>query len=193
MSSGVEPKSNLQPVFRLLDRYAQTPLLRAESEIVRVTRAFVEGHPDCLWRTCLAGHLTGSAWVVDRGRSKTLLTHHRKLGKWLQLGGHADGDGDLARVALREAQEESGLTHLQLAASDPFDLDWHVIPSRNDVPEHLHYDFRFLVEADATEPWKASYESLDLAWVRLDDLPSLNPEESMLRMCRKTRLLARGA
>ena len=78
---------------------------------------FAAAHADCLLRSCVPGHFTGSAWVVDAGRRRTLLTHHRKLGKWLQLGGHADGDADLAAVALREAQEDSGLTGAKLVAT----------------------------------------------------------------------------
>ena len=150
------------------------------------TIQFVSDHVDCLLRSQLAGHLTGSAWVVDGGRTRTLLTHHRKLDLWLQLGGHADGDPDLAAVALREAREESGLTRLRLVSPDIFDLDRHWIPARKDVPAHWHFDLRFLIEAEPGEPLVVSDESHDLAWVELDRVAALNPEESMARMVRKT-------
>jgi 8-oxo-dGTP pyrophosphatase MutT (NUDIX family) len=137
----------------------------------------------------LSGHLTGSAWVLDASRTRTLLTHHRKLDKWLQLGGHADGGPDLAAVALREAQEESGLARLRLLSPAIFDLDRHWIPARKAVPAHWHYDLRFLLEADPAEPLTVTDESHDLAWVNVRDVTSLNPEESMARMVRKTLAL----
>ena len=91
------------------------------------TLDFVRAHPDCLARTCAPGHLTGSAWIVSPDRRRTLLTHHRKLGKWLQLGGHADGDADLLAVALREAREESGLRGLRVVDASLFP----VVPCAN--------------------------------------------------------------
>jgi len=147
---------------------------------------FVETQPDCLRRSCAPGHLTGSAWIVDPTRTRTLLTHHRKLDKWLQLGGHADGDPDLLAVALREAREESGLTRLRVVSPAIFDLDRHLIPARKTEPEHHHYDLRFLIEADPAEPLVVTHESKDLAWVAIADVTALNPEESMARMVRKT-------
>lgn len=136
-------------------------------------------------RARLAGHFTGSAWLVDRTGRRVLLTHHRKLDRWLQLGGHADGDVDLARVALREAEEESGLAGLTLEPG-LFDLDRHWIPERRDVPAHWHYDVRFVVRAGDDEAFVVSEESLDLAWrdVRqLADDPA--SDESVARMSRK--------
>lgn len=111
----------------------------------------------------LAGHFTGSAWLVDRSGARVLLTHHRKLGRWLQLGGHADGDVDLARVALREAEEESGLAGL-VPHPGILDLDRHWIPERGDVAAHWHYDVRYVVQAGEREDFVVSPESFDLAW-----------------------------
>ncbi len=151
------------------------------------TIRFVEAHADCLLRTCAPGHLTGSAWVVNAERWRTLLTHHRKLDKWLQLGGHADGDGDLLAVAEREAREESGLTSVRAVSAEIFDVDRHWIPERKGEPGHYHYDLRFMLVADPREPLAVSSESKDLAWVPLEQVTRLNPEESMARMVRKTR------
>ena len=151
------------------------------------TLRFVETHADCLQRTCVPGHLTGSAWIVSPDRTRTLLTHHHKLDKWLQLGGHADGDGDLLAVALREAREESGLAAVRAVAAEIFDCDRHLIPARGVEPEHYHYDLRFMIEADPAEPLVISNESKDLAWIELARVTALNPEESMARMVRKTR------
>ena len=125
--------------------------------------AFARSHADCCQRTHPPGHFTGSAWLVDADGTRVLLTHHRKLDRWLQLGGHADGDADLARVALREAGEESGLSGLRVAGGI-FDLDCHAIPARGSDPAHLHWDVRYVVRAGADERYAVSAESLDLAW-----------------------------
>ncbi len=159
-----------------------------EAEMTAATLAFVEAEPRCAERSLAVGHLTGSAWIVNRERTRTLLTHHRKLNKWLQLGGHADGDLDLAAVALREAQEESGLRNLRLVSPVLFDVDRHRIPARGTEPEHWHYDLRFVFEADPDEALVLSDESHDLAWIEIARLADFNDEESMLRMARKTRL-----
>ena len=149
---------------------------------------FVETEPQCAERSLAVGHLTGSAWIVDAERRRTLLTHHAKLGIWVQLGGHADGDLDIAGVAMREAQEESGLTRLRLVTPEIFDVDRHWIPERKGEAGHWHYDVRFMIEADEAEPLVITKESKDLRWVELARMRDFSTEESMLRMTRKTPL-----
>jgi 8-oxo-dGTP pyrophosphatase MutT (NUDIX family) len=173
-------------VLALLRAHLPLALPGRESDALRETIAFVEAHGDCLLRTCAPGHLTGSAWVVSPDRSLTLLTLHRKLGKWLQLGGHADGDPDLLSVALREAREESGLEGLRPLSEGIFDVDRHWIPARGAEPGHWHHDLRFLLEADPGRPLTVTRESRELAWVEVARVAALNPEESMSRMVRKT-------
>ena len=173
-------------ILTLLRAHAAHPLEPHEAAMTGETIRFVADHPDCLLRTCVPGHLTGSAWIVSPDRTRTLLTHHRKLDKWLQLGGHADGDGDLRAVALREAKEESGLSDVRVVAPEIFDLDRHWIPARKTDPGHYHYDLRFMFEADPRGPIAISSESKDLAWVEVARVLELNPEESMARMVRKT-------
>ena len=131
------------------------------------------------------GHFTGSAWLVSADGQRVLLTHHRKLGRWLQLGGHADGDADLAQVALREAEEESGLVDLVVEPAI-FDIDRHAIPARGDEPEHWHYDVRFVVRATGSEDFAISEESLALAWKPVADI-AVEPtsDDSLRRMARK--------
>lgn len=156
-------------------------------------RRLVDAHPDCFERTCAPGHVTGSAWVLSEDGRHVLLTHHRKLGRWLQLGGHADGDPDPLSVALREAREESGLTVLRVVAAGgkvlPLDLDIHVIPTRAGEAAHEHHDVRFLLVAADGQRVEASEESHEVRWVPLVDLGRLTDEPGILRMDRKARRL----
>lgn len=155
---------------------AQAALVAEYHELLRDPLAFS--------RERLAGHFTGSVWLVSADGTRVLLTHHRKLQRWLQLGGHADGDADMGAVALREAQEESGLSGLALEG-EVFDLDRHWIPERGDVPGHWHYDVRYVVRAGADESFVVSEESLELAWVDIDSLlEEASADESLRRMAR---------
>jgi len=181
-----------QPLLALLERYRS--IHADESATVDVFARFVRTHADCFERTCAPGHITGSAWILSSDRRRVLLTHHRKLGRWLQLGGHADGDPDPLRVAMREAREESGLVHLEPlwlgGESVPLDLDIHRIPARGDEPAHLHHDVRYLLIAAPGQEIAISAESTDLRWFDRDELPDRVDEESQLRMHRKSAVAA---
>ncbi len=172
-------------LLSLLTRY--TPLDLADEEQAQQIAHFIKSDPQCFERTNLVGHITGSAWIVDPSESKVLLTHHKKLGKWLQVGGHADGESDVFAVALREAKEETGLSTFTPITTDIFDLDVHVIPARGNEPEHNHYDIRFAFRAEDTA-FQVSEESLDLAWIEMGQLQTVTKEESMLRMARKWKM-----
>lgn len=182
-------------LLEILDRYAKA--YPAEGEVAGRIRRFVEGHPDCFERSCLEGHITASAWIVSADRREALLTHHGKLDRWLQLGGHSDGDPDPFAVALREAREESGMDEFREPSGTevplPLDVDIHRIPARGDEPEHDHLDLRYLLIAGEGQPIVLSEESKDLRWVARDKVASLTDEESVLRLERKAReRLARG-
>lgn len=162
-----------------------------ETPVVTTFLKLIEGWPQCLSREHMPGHLTASGWVVHTESDSVLLTHHRKLGKWLQLGGHADGDPDLPAVAAREIEEESGLQRFD-AVNDrvvPFDIDVHEIPPHKNVPRHYHYDLRFAYTAPDQAVPVVSDESHDVAWVPLSELEEYTTEESMLRMRDKWRAL----
>ena len=152
---------------------------------------FLDSAPQVFERSHAHGHFTGSAWLVSADGERVLLTHHRKLGRWLQLGGHADGDRDLARVALREAEEESGLREL-VVEPGIFDLDRHLIPARGNEPAHWHYDVRYVVRATGSEAFEVSEESLELAWRPVRAIAQdVQADESLRRMAQ--RWLARQA
>ena len=178
--SELAPVADLAHARALLERYA------ARDEAQRRTRgemlAFIAAHPrDAHLRTCLEGHLTASALVLDESRGKALLTFHKKLGRWLQLGGHCDGDANLPGAALREACEESGIADLAIDPA-PIDLDIHGIPARKDEPEHLHLDTRFLVYAPAGARETLSEESLSLRWFAPDELGTIETDDSVRRL-----------
>jgi 8-oxo-dGTP pyrophosphatase MutT (NUDIX family) len=117
--------------------------------------AFVREHEHCFERECFPGHVTGSAWLVNGAGTHVLLTHHKKLGRWLQLGGHADGETDPLVAATREAEEESGLV-VEPVREAVFDVDIHEIPARGPDPLHLHYDVRFALRCRENEDFRVS-------------------------------------
>lgn len=152
-------------------------------------------HPeDCWRRELLAGHFTGSAWVLGPDRSKALLIHHRNLDKWVQPGGHADdSDASLIETARREAMEECGLSGLTLLSEQIFDLDVHIIPAKREVPEHLHYDVRFLFQAENEAFVEDFAEVKAVQWVSLEEISSWGHsswgrlQQSVRRMAEKCR------
>ena len=143
--------------------------------------AFVAAHADALERTCAAGHLTGSAMVVDPASRRFLLMLHAKLGRWFQPGGHADGDATLPGVALREAHEETGLRGLRVA-EPAIDLDIHAVAPPHGP--HLHLDVRYLVVAPPGAVPSGNHESLDLRWSSYEGLPGFDVDDGLLRLGR---------
>lgn len=166
-----------------------------ESDVAQRVRSLVMRRPDCFRRSCRPGHITAAAWILSPDRRRVLLTHHRKLDRWLQLGGHADGQVDVAEVALREAREESGMRHFELVPIAglliPLDVDVHQIPERRDTfgnlveDSHEHHDIRFLLLASAGEAIRVSEESHDVRWFAPEEVPQVTREQSVLRMLHK--------
>ena len=178
---------NRRNLLQVLDHYLSR--YPDERDAVERFRMLVTGRPDCFERTCMPGHITGSAWIVSPDRSKFLMTRHRIFNRWLQLGGHADGCALPHLVALREAEEESGLTGFGIYQAPegfvPLDVDIHEIPARAGVAAHHHYDLRYLLIAAGEQPLKVSDESHDLGWFDSGELVKVTHEESVLRMMRK--------
>lgn len=131
---------------------------------------FLDEHPDALARSCVIGHLTASALVLDESRTRVLLTLHPKVGRWLQLGGHHEpGDVSVREAARREAREESGIPAVEIS-STPLRLDRHGVPCAGRASEHLDVQFLAWVPDDSVAIM--SEESDDLRWFPLEDLPS---------------------
>jgi 8-oxo-dGTP pyrophosphatase MutT (NUDIX family) len=180
----------------MLDRQAIISELRRYRSSFKEEILFVKEfldlltHPHAFQRDHLPGHITGSSWILDHSRQFVLLVHHGTLNQWLQPGGHADGDENVLNVALREADEETGLKNFSLIHENIFDLDIHPIPARKGFPDHLHYDIRFLFEASKKEKIIISEESHDVAWVALADLGKLTENNpSVMRMATKCQSL----
>lgn len=138
-------------------------------------------------RSCLPMHITASAWVVDPIRDVALVVFHRKLAKWIQPGGHADGDADLAGVALREAREETGIASLRLASAEVFDVGITPIAASSNSPEHCHLDVRFRFVADSREDVAESAETAGAMWVDFGQLEAFGCDAEILRMAAKMK------
>ena len=178
-------------ILAILDTYEG--IYPVESDMVQRIRSLVQAHSDCFERTCLPGHITGSAWIVSPDRKRYLLTHHRKLNRWLQTGGHADGESTPHNVALREAREESGMDNFRIVEPKghriPLDVDVHDIPARKSEPKHEHHDLRYLLVAAVGQEITVSNESHDVRWFTAEDLLTMIQEPGILRMLRKSEEL----
>lgn len=181
------PTMHRRDLLDKLDNYK--PIDAADAAQHDRISSFVKTHPDCFKRSLAVGHITGSAWLINKAGTRVLLTHHRKLDMWLQLGGHTDGDADVLRVAIREAQEESGLNAIHALSTDIFDLDVHEIPAREDTPVHDHHDIRFLLQADTDDDFIISDESHELRWCTPEETLRLSSDKSVQRMVRKWQAL----
>ncbi len=157
--------------------------------MVARSRRFVAQHQNCFDRSLSAGHVTGSAWVVNPSRTHALMLHHRKLDRWFQPGGHADGDHDIIRVALKETSEESGvdIENIRLVSDDIFDVDVHTIHPNMHDERHQHFDIRFLLEIDDSIPIPGNDESHQIGWIPLARVSHFNHARSLHRMVQKIR------
>jgi 8-oxo-dGTP pyrophosphatase MutT (NUDIX family) len=145
--------------------------------------------PSCFRRDAFPAHFTGSAFVVSADGARSLLHHHRKLDRWLQFGGHCDGEEDVLSVAQREANEESGIQGLIVASNRPFDLDIHEIPAFGDEPTHLHYDVRYVLIAPEPAEIQTSPESKELRWFEPSEIGSWPLDSGLRRLIAKWQTL----
>lgn len=176
--------ANAPPAQSLLGIGVFTPLTTRDAQMWQRLREFVATEPRAFERDPNFGHVTGSAFVLSPDLQSVLLTHHAKLNRWLQLGGHCDGIADACFVATKEAYEESGLARVRLLSPEVFDVDVHEIPANAREPAHLHHDVRFLFVAEAGEI-RASAESHALAWVPIAELDHEGTPESVRVIAQK--------
>jgi 8-oxo-dGTP pyrophosphatase MutT (NUDIX family) len=180
----------LKDFQRALEAYM--PEEEEEDFRIRMLTLLQKG-PLAFSREMLSAHFTASAWIVETSTPSVLLLHHRKLDRWLQPGGHADGELQLGKVAHKEALEETGLNLPPVPLEAIFDLDIHQIPEHKGIPAHHHYDVRFLFLLPQKSEVKANHESRALAWVPLDEVAEKTGEEpSILRLVRKSRAVLHG-
>ncbi|WP_375580857.1 NUDIX hydrolase [Marivirga tractuosa] len=144
------------------------------------------------YRDNLEAHFTASAWIINPNSEEVLLLHHKKLNKWLQPGGHADGQTDLEKVAKKEAEEETALNNLQLITNKIFDIDIHIIPENKGIPEHYHFDVRFAYFCTEIEKTQINSESNNFHWIKLNSVETLTKEPSILRMAEKSKVFLNG-
>lgn len=170
------------------------PADEAETRHRDAILALVESEPACFERTTwVPGHVTGSAFIVRADTRQVLLHHHRRLGTWLQMGGHDDGEHDPASTALREGAEESGLPDLAFLLPGILDLDVHAIPARPGQPAHLHHDVRYALITRVPEAIRRdAEESLDLRWFGLDDAERIMAEPGARRALTRIALLVKS-
>lgn len=178
-------------IINLVQQYH--PSSAVEQEMKEQLITFIRSNTNCFDRELAEGHVTGSAWLVNSDLTHVFFTHHKKLNRWFQPGGHSDGNANTLAVSMNEASEESGIedVFIQPRSHEIFDIDIHSIPARKTEPEHLHYDIRFILEADMKQPLKISEESHNIAWIPIDDISQYSNEPSIVRMTNKMRVLSR--
>ena len=179
--------NNRLSLLALLERY--TPVDHDEQQNRRAILDFVTTHSDCFERSLSVGHITASAWLLDKTGNHALMMFHKKLGIWVQLGGHCDGDSDVLGVAIKEAQEESGILAIEPVSTEIFDLDVHEIPANKKEAAHFHYDVRFLLRVTSDEQPIKNEESHELRWVSKDRQQLPSNDRSIVRMFDKWCLL----
>lgn len=172
-----------QNLLVLLQEYS--PTKPEEVQFKNDMIVFVNTYENCFERSLEIGHITASAWLLNKDKSHALLMHHSKLNKWFQLGGHCDGIADVLAVALKEAQEESGIENIVPVSKKIFDIDIHLIPANPREKEHYHYDVRFLLTVVGDEQVVQNSESKELRWIAQNrsQLPTDSP--SVVRMFEK--------
>lgn len=161
---------------------AYTPVFEEEIVAKEKILTFIRNHENCFERSLEVGHITASCWLLNKDHSKALLMHHTKLNRWLQLGGHCDGNPDTLAVAIKEAQEESGINDIEAVSPAIFDIDVHLIPESPKEKAHYHYDIRYILHVTSDEKIVQNGESKELRWISKNRAELPTNEPSVVRM-----------
>ena len=150
------------------------PFNEQEARDKAVILSFLDHNEDAFQRTNLLAHMTASAWVVNRERSRVLMVYHRLYDSWSWTGGHADGDEDLLAVALREVREETGVKSARPVSEEIYSLEVLTVDGHEKrgeyVPSHLHLNVTYLLEADEQDPLTVcEAENSGVRWFTLED------------------------
>ena len=168
------------PLRTLLHAYIPTD--QHEQEAKKTMLTFIDQYPTCFERSLEVGHITASSWLVNKNNTHALMMHHAKLGIWCQLGGHCDGNPNPLEVAIKEAQEESGIHEIVALSPAIFDIDIHVVPANSKEKAHYHYDIRFLLQVISDEQYVQNSESKELRWVSKNRAELPTEQRSITRM-----------
>lgn len=178
----LEEKLKIKNLLSSLEEYTADDLLQKNCKKEMIS--FLKNYDNCFERSCSKGHFTASAWVINSEETHVLLMNHRKLGIWVQLGGHADGDENLLSVSVKEVLEESGIKTSPIT-DKIFDIEAYLIPEYKLEKEHYHYDVRFLLKSNGNDTLIKNEESIDIGWFQANQecLPTKNP--CIIRMLNK--------
>lgn len=182
-----------QQMERTLSQFQ--PFDEQERRDVETIHRLMEQHPNIFLKNCEVAHFTGSALVTHVESGRFLLHYHKKLGKWLQFGGHPELETDMLQVALRESTEETGLPDLkifpQTSSEVPVDIEVQTIPEHKGLPQHLHLDLRYLVSTHHPELLNTENpdESNTFKWFAFDTTDSLpeNIDPALERLILKAK------
>ena len=176
---------------------AYVPCNEQEACDRRMLLDWIESGKDILTRENEVAHLTASAWVVSPDRSRVLMAYHNLYNSWAWLGGHADGDSDLLRVALREAREESGIENVRAVSEEILSIETLCVNGHEKrgkyVPSHLHLNVTYLLEADPAQLLRVKPdENSAVAWIAVEDIPEKSTERWFVeriyrKLCKKAK------
>ena len=161
------------------------PVNEQEENDKKVILDYMKKNLDCFTRENQIAHFTTSIWTVNKERTKTLMVYHKIYDSWSWIGGHADGEEDLAKVALRELKEETGVDYAVLVSKDIFSLeiltvDGHMKKGKY-VPSHLHFNVTYLAEAEEGQMLTVNEEeNKGVKWFSFEDAIKASSEPWMV-------------
>lgn len=162
------------------------PYNEQEEKDKEVMLKYIDTFEDVLTRKNEIGHFTASSWAVNKERTKVIMIYHNIYKSWAWTGGHADGESDLLKVAIKELKEETGVQNVKVLKDDIFSLeiirvDGHVKRGKY-VSTHVHLNLTYLLEIDENEMLRIKKdENSGVKWVKLEDVEKQSTEEWLVQ------------